>query len=93
MKHYAKEYPHSTRSYGAFGRDFILESAKGRQTLLFINQFQSTHKPATPDPLDDHIYKDKKFKSLKITDGNLVSTFRSKANRTGNTNDFTLELF
>ena len=28
MKHYAKDYPHSTRSYGAFGRDFILESAK-----------------------------------------------------------------
>ena len=88
MKHYAKEYPHSTRSYGAFGRDFILESAK-QKTFLFINQFQSSHKPATPDPLDDHIYKDKNLKGRQITDGNLVSTFQSKANRTGSMNGFT----
>ena len=39
MKHYAKDYPHSTRSYGAFGRDFIRESTKSRQALLLINKF------------------------------------------------------
>ena len=28
MKAYAKKYPHSSRSYGAFGSDFVRESAK-----------------------------------------------------------------
>ena len=59
MKHYAKDYPHSTRSYGAFGRDFILESAKAGKPFCLSISFKAPHKPATPDPLDDHIYKDK----------------------------------
>ena len=62
MKHYAKDYPHSTRSYGAFGRDFIFESAKAGKPFCLSISFKAPHKPATPDPLDDHIYKDKKFK-------------------------------
>ena len=62
MKHYAKEYPHSTRSYGAFGRDFILESAKADNPFCLSISFKAPHKPATPDPLDDYIYKDKEFK-------------------------------
>ena len=62
MKHYAKDYPHSTRSYGAFGRDFILESAKAGKPFCLSISFKAPHKPTTPDPLDDSIYKDKKFK-------------------------------
>ena len=62
MKHYAKDYPHSTRSYGAFGRDFILESAKSDKPFCLSISFKAPHKPATPDPLDDHIYHGKTFK-------------------------------
>ena len=62
MKHYAKDYPHSTRSYGAFGRDFILESVKSNKPFCLSISFKAPHKPASPDPLDDDIYKDQKFK-------------------------------
>ena len=62
MKHYAKDYPHSTRSYGAFGRDFILESAKSDKPFCLSISFKAPHKPATPDPLDDPIYEGKTFK-------------------------------
>ena len=38
MKAYAKKYPHSSRSYGAFGRDFVKESAKtGKPFCLSIS--------------------------------------------------------
>ena len=81
MKHYAKEYPHSTRSYGALKR-FYSRICEGRQTLLFINQFQSSHKPATPDPLDDHIYKDKEFKKAGKLRTEICEHFSKQANRT-----------
>ena len=89
MKHYAKDYPHSTRSYGAFGRDF--SSNLRRQTNLFVYQSVLKHRTNLLLLILWMIIfiKIKNLKSLKITDGNLVSTFRSKANRTGNTNDFT----
>ena len=42
MKAYAEKYPHSSRSYGAFGRDFVKESAKTGKPLLSLDQFQGT---------------------------------------------------
>lgn len=62
MKEYAKEYPHATRSYGAFGHDFILESSKMEKPFCLSISFKAPHKPATPDPVDDHIYEGKFFR-------------------------------
>ena len=61
MKAYAAKYPHSTRSYGAFGADFIRDSAKGKKPFCLSISFKAPHKPATPDPLDDQIYQGKRF--------------------------------
>lgn len=61
MANYAKEYPHSTLSYGAFGRDFIRDAAKGDQPFCLSISFKAPHKPATPDPKFDDVYKGKTF--------------------------------
>lgn len=61
MAKYAKEYPHATRSYGAFGRDFIKESAKSGKPFCLSISFKAPHRPVDPDPAFDHIYKGKKF--------------------------------
>ncbi|MDF1860109.1 MAG: sulfatase [Verrucomicrobiales bacterium] len=62
MKAYAKEFPHSTVSYGAFGRDFIKDSASGEKPFCLSISFKAPHKPATPDPQFDDVYKGKTFK-------------------------------
>ena len=65
MVKYAEEYPHSTLSYGAFGRDFIRDVAqKGIPFCLSIS-FKAPHKPATPDPRFDDVYKGKTFTKPK----------------------------
>ena len=56
MAAYAKDYPHSTLSYGAFGRDFIRDSAKSEQPFCLSISFKAPHKPATPDPKFGAIY-------------------------------------
>lgn len=62
MAAYAKDYPHSTLSYGAFGRDFIREAAKSEKPFCLSISFKAPHKPATPDPKFDEVYKGKTFK-------------------------------
>ena len=62
MAAYAGKYPHSSRSYGAFGADFIAESAKAGTPFCLSISFKAPHKPATPDPLDDDVYAGKKFR-------------------------------
>ena len=61
MAAYAKEYPHSTLSYGAFGRDFIAESAGGEKPFCLSISFKAPHQPTTPDPQFDDIYAGKTF--------------------------------
>ena len=61
MKQYAKDYPHSTLSYGAFGRDFILDSAKQDRPFCLSISFKAPHHPTTPDPKFDQIYQGKNF--------------------------------
>jgi len=56
MAKYAKEYPHSTLSYGAFGRDFVSEAAKTDRPFCLSISFKAPHKPATPDPRFDSVY-------------------------------------
>ena len=62
MAKYAKEYPHATLSYGAFGRDFIKVAVKQEKPFCLSISFKAPHKPATPDPKFDSIYKGKVFK-------------------------------
>ncbi len=61
MAKYANKYPHSTLSYGAFGQDVIRESVKKEQPFCLSISFKAPHKPATPDPRFDDVYKDKSF--------------------------------
>jgi arylsulfatase A-like enzyme len=61
MAKYAKEYPHSTLSYGAFGQDVIRDSVAQEKPFCLSISFKAPHKPATPDPQFDHIYKGKTF--------------------------------
>ncbi|MDA9857292.1 sulfatase [Rubripirellula sp.] len=56
MAKYAKEYPHSTLSYGAFGRDFVLEAAESERPFCLSISFKAPHMPATPDPQFDSVY-------------------------------------
>ena len=88
MKHYAKDYPHSTRSYGAFGRDFILESVKSDKPFCLSISFKAPHKPATPDPIDNHVYEEKLLTDRQIMDENMGSISPSKVSRIDSTSDF-----
>ncbi len=58
MVDYAKEYPHSTRSYGAWATDYI-KSKKGNNDKPFCMSisFKAPHIPNDPDPFFDNIYK------------------------------------
>jgi len=61
MRKYAKKYPHSTLSYGAFGQDVIRQSVKQKKPFCLSISFKAPHKPATPDPRFDGIYAGKTF--------------------------------
>ncbi|MEI6892822.1 MAG: sulfatase [Pontiella sp.] len=61
MAEYAEQYPHSTRSYGAFGQDVIRESVKQKKPFCLSISFKAPHRPVQPDPLFDHIYEGKTF--------------------------------
>lgn len=61
MQKYAAEYPHSTLSYGAFGRDVIRESVKKGKPFCLSISFKAPHMPSTPDPRFDAVYAGKTF--------------------------------
>lgn len=61
MAQYADEYPHSTLSYGAFGRDFIRDGAEGGRPFCLSISFKAPHRPDTPDPRFDAVYARKTF--------------------------------
>ncbi len=61
MVSYAKDYPHSTLSYGAFGRDFIIEAAKNPKPFCLSISFKAPHHPVTPDPKFNQIYQGMTF--------------------------------
>jgi arylsulfatase A-like enzyme len=56
MAHYADKYPHSTLSYGAFGRDFIRKVAPDDRPFCLSISFKAPHHPVTPDPKFDDVY-------------------------------------
>ncbi len=61
MTAYAKDYPHSTLSYGAFGRDFIRASRDSGKPFCLSISFKASHRPVTPDPRFDDVYANKTF--------------------------------
>ncbi len=61
MKKYAEEYPHSTLSYGAFGKDVVKDAVKKKKPFCLSISFKAPHKPATPDPRFDGVYAGKVF--------------------------------
>jgi len=61
MAKYAKDYPHSTLSYGAFGRDVIRKSVKEKKPFCLSISFKAPHRPVQPDPKFDNVYAGKTF--------------------------------
>ena len=61
MAKYAKEFPHSTLSYGAFGQDVVRESVKQKKPFCLSISFKAPHRPVTPDPKFKDVYAGKKF--------------------------------
>jgi arylsulfatase A-like enzyme len=61
MQRFAKKYPHSTLSYGAFGKEVIRKSVEKKKPFCLSISFKAPHRPTTPDPRFDHVYKGKKF--------------------------------
>jgi len=61
MRKYAKEFPHATLSYGAFGRDFIQDASKSDSPFCLSISFKAPHHPVTPDPQFDDIYAGNTF--------------------------------
>jgi arylsulfatase A-like enzyme len=61
MAKYAKEYPHSTLSYGAFGRDIIKQAKKADRPFCLSISFKAPHRPWTPDPRFDEVYAGRKW--------------------------------
>ncbi|MEQ9408510.1 MAG: sulfatase [Fuerstiella sp.] len=61
MAEYAAGYPHSTLSYGAFGRDFVMAAAAGEQPFFLSISFKAPHHPVQPDPKFDDVYRDMRF--------------------------------
>lgn len=65
MKKYARKYPHSTLSYGAFGQDVIKESVKQKKPFCLSISFKAPHLPQIPDPKFDNVYQGKTFTKPK----------------------------
>ncbi|MEQ9290373.1 MAG: sulfatase [Cyclobacteriaceae bacterium] len=61
MVKYAKDFPHSTLSYGAFGQDVIKEAVKQEKPFSLSISFKAPHRPIQPDPKFDHLYAGKTF--------------------------------
>ncbi|MFK7768243.1 MAG: sulfatase [Mariniblastus sp.] len=62
MSEYAKDYPHSTLSYGEFSKRFIRTSVSEKKPFCLSISFKASHRPVTPDPKFKDIYKDTVFK-------------------------------
>ncbi|MEQ8556522.1 MAG: sulfatase [Cyclobacteriaceae bacterium] len=61
MAKYAKDFPHATLSYGAFGQDVIREATRQKKPFCLSISFKAPHRPVQPDPKFDHVYAGKTF--------------------------------
>lgn len=62
MVKYAEKYPHSSRSYGAFGADFVKWAVGEGSPFCLSISFKAPHRPVDPDPMFDHVYADTTFR-------------------------------
>ena len=82
MKKYAKDYPHATLSYGAFGQDVIRAAVKADQPFCLSISFKAPHRPTTPDPQFDHVYRGETF-TKPANYGRRYSTHLSEQSKQG----------
>ncbi len=61
MAEYAQAYPHSTLSYGAFGREAIRKAVAQDKPFCLSISYKAPHRPVRPDPTFDHVYADQTF--------------------------------
>ncbi|MEO0413369.1 MAG: sulfatase [Verrucomicrobiota bacterium] len=61
MAKYAEAYPHATRSYGAFGSDFVKWAQEKDKPFCLSISFKAPHRPVQPDPEFDDVYAGKTF--------------------------------
>lgn len=61
MAGYAGKYPHSTLSYGAFGRDVIKRAVNEAKPFCLSISFKAPHRPVSPDPTFDDVYEGRTF--------------------------------
>jgi len=61
MAKYAAQFPHATLSYAAFAEDFIKQSVTDQQPFCLSISFKAPHRPVTPDPKFNDVYKDTVF--------------------------------
>jgi len=54
---YADKYPHVSKALGVFGQDFIRKYAGEDNPFCLSISFKAPHKPRTPDPAYDDLYK------------------------------------
>ncbi len=85
MAKYAKEYPHSTLSYGAFSRDFIKDASQSE--ALFVCQSASKRRTVQLPRIRSltMFMPDKRLRNQAITAGSFQSTSRFKASKDANT--------
>ena len=61
MAKYAKKFPHATLAYAAFAEDFIKQSVADEKPFCLSISFKASHRPVTPDPQFNDVYKDTVF--------------------------------
>lgn len=64
LARYAGKYPHSSRAYGAAGQDFIRQAKATDKPFCLTLFFKAPHRPTTPDPMFDDVYKDVTLRKL-----------------------------
>lgn len=64
LARYSKQYPHSSRAYGAAGQEFIRQSKASGKPFCLTLFFKAPHRPTTPDPIFDDVYRDVTFRKL-----------------------------
>jgi len=82
MARYAEQYPHSSRSYGAFGRDFIHHAAGENKPFCLSISFKAPHKPDQVDPMFNDVYAGKSFRK-PANYGREFSDHFSRQSKTG----------
>ena len=64
LARFAKQYPHSSRAYGAAGQEFVRESVEANQLFCLSIFFKAPHRPVQPDPIFDDVYAETTFRKL-----------------------------